>query len=564
MKKILSIVMCACVILSTLVFAGAIRDDGIKFTVASDTHLQALEGSVLPEMNEENAEYSEGMLNREEFYYAAQQGQMNYESTAIIKSMLADFAASDSDILLIAGDLTNGKRQSHLEMAQLLKNVEQSGKRVYVINGNHDCDEEKDDIYIDADEFKTIYADFGFNEALERDENSASYTADLSDKYRLIAIDSCIYGKDDGEITDAKLEWITAQAKKAESDGKQLVAMMHHSLLPHFYVQPMIKKYSKFADKFSELGINVVLTGHIHANDISSAVAKNGKTIYDIQTGSLITAPNAYREITLSASSADVKTKYVAKIDAADLPSGYSVQQLERISTDFTGYASDIFEAGVCRWLNRYIGSAGKVGKMLKLEKGSKGYALVDKIMKNIGNALNMPIYDDGSTPGKLDSIQEIARAGGSDIPQSDYIMPYQLAAKVMGSFYAGDEEKQLEAGELDILFLCIKSVLAQALTDLGFGDFNSLCESLLGVSAEKAMVSAKSRAFYSDKLAIKLAHALIISLTDGLTSDLSEPADLNVTLDLSIRAQNTVPLTFFEKLIYFFKLFISTLKAAF
>lgn len=562
MKKILCIILSMILIFGSVSVATAKEADKLKITVTTDTHLQAVEGNPLPEMNDETTEFTEGMIDKELYYYAAQQGQMNYESKAVIKAMLKDFENSDSRYLLIAGDLTNGKRNSHLEMAELLKECkERCGKKIFVIVGNHDCAKESSEDRINLAEFKEIYADFGFNDALVKSDFSASYTADLDDEYRLIAIDSCVYGVDDGELDEKEMEWVKEQAAKAKADGKKIIAMMHHSILPHFYVQPMIDNYSSLAETFSDCGINFVLTGHIHANDISSAKTKNGKTLYDVQTGSLIVSPNAYREIEISGDKFDITAKYVTAVDTNDLPDGYNESQIERIKTDFVGYSEDIFSSGICRWLNRYIGSAGKLGKTFKLEKGSFGYNLLDGILKNVGNALNTPIYDDGETPDKLDSIEEIAEAGGIDLPESEFIMPYQLAAKVYSAFYAGDEEKQLANGETDLLFLCLKAVILQTLNDLAFKDINALMESI-GLNTKDIAVSAKAKVYYSDLLATKLAEALIVSLTAGITSDLSDPADLDVTINLNESVQTLIPLTFFEKLLWFFRAFIAAFKA--
>lgn len=560
--KLLSVILSICIIAGSASVISSAAEKSISFTVTTDTHLQAKANSSVPEQNAESEVNTEGMIDKDIFYYAAQQGQMNYESTAIIKSMLRNFEESDDEILLIAGDLTDGKRNSHLEMAQLLKETEQrSGKRILITVGNHDCDEKSDDVYIDINEFKEIYHDFGFDEAADTLDGTASYTAELSDGYRLIAIDSCIYGKDDGEINSKTLDWIKAEAEKAKADGVIPVAMMHHSILPHYYVQPMIGGYSSTADKLADMGINFVLTGHIHANDISSAVSKKGNMIYDVQTGSLITAPNAYKRVTLTGTKADIKTDYVTEIDTNDLPGGYSDAQLARINEDFSKYSEDFFEAGVCRWLNRYIGSADKLGKTLKLEKGSWAFNVLDKLLRNIGNALNTPIYDDGSTPGTADSIEEIAANAGFEIPASRYAMPYQAAARIMSAFFFGDEEKQLAGGETELLFACLKAVLAQALTDIAVKDAAELLFSVTGINIRDAIVGAKAKFYYSDLLAARLAEALILTLTDGLTSDLSAPSDLETSFDFAVRAsEELVPLGFFEKILNFFRMLLAAL----
>ena len=76
--------------------------------------------------------------------------------------------------------------------------------------------------------------------------------------------------------------------------------MMHHSLLPHYELQPMIDLWRFYAGWFANHGILTVITGHIHANDISASVSDCGNTVYDIQTGALIASPNTYRELTFS------------------------------------------------------------------------------------------------------------------------------------------------------------------------------------------------------------------------------------------------------------------------
>jgi len=45
-------------------------------------------------------------------------------------------------------------------------------------------------------------------------------------------------------------------------------------------------------------GIRLIFTGHYHANDIVE-FTNDGKTLYDIQTGSLVTPPYSYRIMTL-------------------------------------------------------------------------------------------------------------------------------------------------------------------------------------------------------------------------------------------------------------------------
>ena len=49
---------------------------------------------------------------------------------------------------------------------------------------------------MDTQEFRSIYAQFGYDEAVAQDPNSLSYAVDLGDDYRLIVMDSGIYNDD--------------------------------------------------------------------------------------------------------------------------------------------------------------------------------------------------------------------------------------------------------------------------------------------------------------------------------------------------------------------------------
>ncbi|MBP9988960.1 MAG: metallophosphoesterase [Ruminococcus sp.] len=567
LRKTLSILLCLSMLAGVVAIESFAGEESLKITVSSDTHFQcrADVGNLDPAQIE--AAEKEGLLNSEIYYHASFQGQMNHESEALARAMLDDFAKSDSEYLLIAGDLTGGKRQSHNEFAKMLKETEEKcGKQIFVVCGNHDCDDDNYDKNISVDEFMQIYQDFGYNEALYRHDNSASYAVDLSDEYRLLAIDSCIYGKDDGQITDSVLEWVEQQAEQAEKDGKHLVAMMHHSLLSHFKVQPMFKNSSSVAEKFAQWGIKIVFTGHIHANDASMARSENGKTIYDIQTGSLITSPNAYREVEFTDEEISVTSKFVAEIDTKYLPDGFNEKQLELIKTDFPAYSYGYFEAGICRWLNKYIGSAGKVGKLMKLDVNSKEYAFVDSIMKNVGEALNLPIYDDGSTPDTVDSIEEIAGLTGNEIPESNYTRLYQLAARVMNGFYHGDEAESVKTTEFPLLYACLKAVLARSVANLVFGnDINSIINDCFGVNLYDKTLTEVASFNFANTVADKILEATLLTVCDGFVGDFSEPSDINFTVQgygVNETAQKTVPLTIFEKIFAFIKYFLKNLFA--
>ena len=62
------------------------------------------------------------------------------DSPEVLESAFSQIIADkDSDIVLISGDLTNnGELNAHAEFIEMLRNLKNNGKRVYVITATHD------------------------------------------------------------------------------------------------------------------------------------------------------------------------------------------------------------------------------------------------------------------------------------------------------------------------------------------------------------------------------------------------------------------------------------------
>ncbi len=547
--KMMCFILVACLVIPSAGAFASADAEPLKITVAADTHFQCAS-----DLGEPSDEYTEFMLDSETFGYASTQGQMNYESEAILAEMLSRFAASDSEYLLIAGDLTCGKRQSHYDFAEHLRKTElESGKQIFVINGNHDCDAQSSDKGISIEEFREIYAQFGYNEALSRHDTSASYTADLGTAYRLMAVDSCIYGEDDGEINSSVFTWISEQAEKAKTDGKELIVMMHHSLLPHYELQPMIKRWQYYAGWFADHGVKTVLTGHIHANDISSSVSDGGNTIYDIQTGALISSPNTYRELEFNAESVKINSRFISKIDTSLLPEYLSDAQKEMLSEDFTGYAKEYFTGGVCKWVNRNIGSVNRIARWFNLKEGTKAYSAAEHLMKKLGAAVGQDIYRGES--GR--SIEETLALYHISVPESEYRKPYQVAAKLMYGFFHGDEDAAGNERDIKLLLTCLEGAILTAILD-GF-DAASLASLIQAVSGKNVNITSFKNSVLIRETAENIALALVQTLAGGFIDDYSAPEDLNVTLTTET-ADNTAPLHFLIRVLNIISEFLKRL----
>jgi 3',5'-cyclic AMP phosphodiesterase CpdA len=265
-------------------------------------------------------------------------------SDPIFRNVLADLKVQRPDILLVPGDLTkDGEKIGHQAMAGFFNELRSSGTKVYVMPGNHDINNAKakrydgnNDYPVDMTtkaDFETIYGNFGYNNAISRDANSLSYVVQPNAGLRIIAIDASRYEEYGpsgdiaaGRIKPATLTWALAQLAQAKEQHITIFAMMHHNLVEHYAGQTqldpgyVVEDNVNIANTLMDAGLNIIFTGHYHANDITS-YTHNGKELFDIETGSLVTNPSPYRIVTMKENTLDVETKTVQSI-AATLPGG--------------------------------------------------------------------------------------------------------------------------------------------------------------------------------------------------------------------------------------------------
>ncbi|MEP7141507.1 MAG: metallophosphoesterase [Ferruginibacter sp.] len=299
--------------------------------------------------------------------YLNQDPKMVEYSDPIFRKVLAELRTENPDILLVPGDITkDGEKIGHKAMAAFLNQLRCNGMKVYVMPGNHDINNAKAKKYIgDKDypvdmtsksDFETIYANFGYKNAIARDLNSLSYVVQIQHNLRLISIDASKYEEYGpsgdvaaGRIKPETLTWILAQLAQAKKRNITIFAMMHHNLIEHYAGQTqldpgyVIDDWQNVANALMDAGLKVIFTGHYHANDISSYV-HNGKKLFDIETGSLVTAPSPYRIVTVQNDRLEVRTNTVRNI-AANLPGGLN----------FASYANLFLSQHLDGYFNYYL-----------------------------------------------------------------------------------------------------------------------------------------------------------------------------------------------------------------
>ncbi len=271
------------------------------------------------------------------------------ESDAIMKAAVDEIIVADVDFVLVAGDMTkDGELTNHRSVAAHLNRLEKAGISTWVTTGNHDINNRDAKKYegdltssvptVTPDEFVKIYANNGYNDALDHDLDSLSYVCEPVSGVKFIVIDSCIYAdvldKDNptkpvtgGRITAKTEKWIIDHIHAAKADGKIVYGMMHHGILEHFSGQSkmfkdfVVQDFDKLSEKFAKAGLETMFTGHFHATDIvtKSWAAETGPRTYrltDVETGSLASYPVPYRICTIHLDgSLDITTEKVEKID---------------------------------------------------------------------------------------------------------------------------------------------------------------------------------------------------------------------------------------------------------
>jgi 3',5'-cyclic AMP phosphodiesterase CpdA len=331
--------------LHTLVQQDAPDYPEVDFVVFSDVHLYnpslGLEGQALDS-------------------YLLNDRKLLKESEDILKTIVEEIADEDADIVLVPGYLTkDGERVSHELAASYFAKLEDGGKRVYVVPGNHDVKNghsfryEGDSVErvpnVDAAEFARIYNRFGYDEALYRDPDSLSYVAEMNDGLWLLALDSCLYRENveneepetDGRFSPATLEWIEDILAKASGAGKAMIAMMHHGVVEHFagqekyYGQYVVDDFAEVSKLLAMYNVRLVFTGHFHAQDVTVARWNDeGKFLFDVETGSLVTYPCPYRVVSI-----DETQKAVIHTNR--------IQSIQSHPVDFPEYAREYITGGV-------------------------------------------------------------------------------------------------------------------------------------------------------------------------------------------------------------------------
>lgn len=292
------------------------------------------------------------------------------DSADLINFAVDNILKTDVKFVLVSGDLTkDGEKDCHEKVSKALSRLTDKGIKVYVVPGNHDVnnpwsykysgDKEIPVSNITAAQFADIYKNFGYKDAIYRDSSTLSYVAEPVDNLWVVALDTCRYKENkpgheeivSGKLSQDQEKWLCNILKKANEKKKAVIVLEHHGLVEHWTGQSklhpeyLIQDYKYVGKLLASYGVRLAFTGHYHAQDITLGDFQNDGFLYDIETGSLITAPCPVRYCNISNNKIAIKSVFL----------------VDRIhpSTDFSKkaeqFVSDTVKGEAYKTLRKYL-----------------------------------------------------------------------------------------------------------------------------------------------------------------------------------------------------------------
>lgn len=323
----------------------------IRIAVISDIHY--MDPSIAPDDPENNPAW---------LAYVSHDRKIYELSDYNFRSVISDLRNERPDILLVPGDMAKeGELVCHETVKGLFQQLENEGIKVFVVPGNNDInnpdakdwttDPPSNIPSVSEEEFIEIFGDFGYDEAIYRDEASLSYICQPHDGLWILGIDGVKRSASgtSGAINPLTLAWVQEKMAEANEKNIKVLAMMHFGILEHYSgqknLEPLIKSSKDNAIALMNAGIRLIFTGHYHANDIAEFM-NNCLTLTDIQTGSLVTPPYSYRMMTLDDNFINIDTRRVTA-DGSVIPN----------NIDFEEYSGTVFTSRINGFFT-YYGSA--------------------------------------------------------------------------------------------------------------------------------------------------------------------------------------------------------------
>lgn len=284
------------------------------------------------------------------------------DSPALVDWQLNKVIAAKPQALLVIGDLTKGgDLTSHQLLANKLQTLLNAGINVCVVPGAVDIANPSAAIYdgdntiptqnITADQFVSLYANYGFNNAVSRDENTLSYMTYLNSNIALLAIDGCEYKEygdslmKSGHINEATFNWIKSACGNAIATGRKIIAISSHIIAAPFngfatlgnimnnndglnlaaFTGDATGQEIKYTIDNAEVqallaqcGVSVVFTAGTNATDIQCINIGQDNSFYQVNTGFATAYECPLRTVSFQNGGMYITTDFVKDFTAPD------------------------------------------------------------------------------------------------------------------------------------------------------------------------------------------------------------------------------------------------------
>ena len=367
----------------------------------------------------------------------AEQRKMQDLSAAVFDLLIERVITDHPEALLICGDLTkDGEKVSHKYVIEKLTKVKNAGIPVYIIPGNHDHGEMEEarkyanNTYTPAEgglteaQFRTTYKDFGYGGDCEIYEGSLCYAVELFPGLTLIGIDTGT----NTHVRSKAIKWVCEKALEAKGKGNQVIAMAHHSLLPHFYDQESFMAYSMIdnheivRDSLLHAGVKVVFTGHYHISDNTRYIDSEGNEIYDICTGSPISYPCDFRKLVFDDEFKQLKilTESVTSLHGFDDFPSYAKS---RLMDAFNRWAYNWFEEhNVSSMVSEALAPTIADAFIIHAEGDEPGNSGTEEILLLYEDILAMAPVIEGESEGRITKVCLTIKSMLGDYPSEDEV----------------------------------------------------------------------------------------------------------------------------------------------
>ena len=442
---LLALVFVAATAIGFVVVNEKVLNDKVRIAVLSDLHIVA------------DSYYTD----KETFYEYADTEKTIHLSEATAKTMVDEIIAQRNiKYVFVTGDITeDGYEKSHKAAANIFKRLRDKNIKVFIINGNHDTPKTQSEIPVvpDAAQFRKIYWECGYKDAVAIDDKSLSYAADIDKQFRLIAIDNDNYYQTDmrqykEEISHDLIGWVIEQLEQCKKDGKTPIAIAHKPFVNHFGPIGNIVSKTKIAPSFETLaraladnGCHYIFTGHLHNQDTACITSDQGNKLYDIETASAVYLPSAYRFVTITQKEVIIKSKFLDHLNM-DYASEYLTDSdYNKIKADYPQYCLEHFKKSIQKAVTATLNPQELEELFGSFSLDNETFNLINENV--INPLLNLPIYGESNSLEKL-----VIDNGGQPLPPTKYKDIYDLASYFVFEVVRGDENVSSSSPEVTLL----------------------------------------------------------------------------------------------------------------